>query len=84
MRSMDASHFEIFFDFSQSFNSNGNKTHNSIVEMKINDFMELKHLIHDASASQIIIIKLLHICKCLLDVNTFAKDWFDLLILRNK
>ena len=84
MRSMEASHFEIFFDFSQSFSTNGTKTHNSIVEMKINDFMDLKHLIHDASASQIIIIKLLHICKCLLDVNTFPKDWFDLLILRNK
>ena len=49
----------------------------------MNDLLALKNLSNETSASQIVVIKLLHICKCLLDENTFPKDWFDLLILRN-
>jgi len=78
---MEASHFEIFFESSQSMSStNGTKNHHSIVDI----FISLKHLSHDTSACQTVVIKLLHICKCLLDDHTFPKDWFDLLILRNK
>ena len=72
---MDASHFEIFFETSSS-----QLTHSS----KINDSLTLKNFSHDTSSTQLVVIKLLHICSSLLDETTFPKDWFDLLILRNK
>ena len=92
MRLMEATHFETFF-----LNSASNATIDmlikkslsaasySLVEDEINkQLIQIKNISFEDSEAQLSVIKLIYTCKSMLDDDTLPKDWFDLLILRDK
>jgi hypothetical protein len=93
MRLTDASHFEIYFLDSAStpidhlirnFCLSTNQQTYSVVEEQIcKKLINLKNISYEDSIGQFNVIKLIYMCKTMLDAETFPRDWFDLLILRN-
>ena len=81
MRIMEASHFEIFFEYSSSLLSD---TSASFVDQKVNEMIAvLKHVSQNDTDEQLVCLKMLYTCKVLLGDPPFPTDWFDILILRN-
>jgi hypothetical protein len=87
MRSMDAAHFETFFECPAS--SSGftnitqmsqiqiNSTNYSFIDDTINKkIIELKNVTDENSISQLTMVKLIYICKTLMDETTFPKGMF--------
>lgn len=90
---MDASHYEIFFQSLCNFSNNKSIDHYSILIQENKSFIDeniiscmvnLKNMNYEDSVSQLVAIQIIYTCKTLLDESTFPKDWFDLLILRNR
>lgn len=87
---MDASHYETFFDclggFAQqkSIDQYLEENRSFIDENIISGIVNLKGMSYEDSVSQLVVIQAIYSCVTLLDENTFPKDWFDLLILRNR
>jgi hypothetical protein len=93
LRLMDASHFEIFFlttssshqTIEQLIRNSLCANNYSFIDEKINKLLiQMKSISFQDSVSQLSVVRLLHTCKCLVDEQTFPKDWFDLLILRDQ
>jgi hypothetical protein len=91
MRLMDASHFEIFFlgsanqTIDQLIRNSLCTVSYSFIDERVNKMLiQMKSISYEDSVAQLNLVKLLYTCKCLLDEHTFPKDWFDLLILRNR
>ena len=89
---MDASHFEILFlthvsnqAIDQLIRNSLNTNNYSFIDEIVNKMLiQKKKISYEDSVSQLNVIRLLYMCKCLLDEDTFPNDWFDLLILRNQ
>lgn len=93
-RTMDASHFQTFFEHSASLLKTpllkrelilaDSSSTNCLNEVKVNDMLiREKNIQPNNSSDQLVCIKLIYACKMLLDEATYPKDWFDLMILRN-
>lgn len=93
MRLMEAAHYETFFEclgmatYSQQHKSIDQyleENRSFIDENIISGVVNLKGLSYEDSVAQFVVVQAIYACKTLLDENTFPKDWFDLLILRNR
>ena len=84
MRSMDAAHFETFFECSassaafstisqlQQWQMNANNY--SLIDDTINKrIIELKQITNENSIAQLTVVKLIYICKTLMEDTTFPK-----------
>lgn len=90
MRLMDATHYEIFFQSVCEFANDKTiecfleENKSFIDENIINSLVNMKNMTFDDTFAQLIVMQMIFTCKSLMDENTFPKDWFDLLILRNR
>lgn len=93
MRLMEAAHYETFFEcLSTASHSQLHKTIDQYLEENrsfideniISGVVNLKGMSYEDSIAQLVVVQAIYTCKILLDENTFPKDWFDLLILRNR
>ena len=87
---MEASHYETFFEClnSSSYHKSIDRfledNRSFIDENIISGIVNLKGMSYDDTMSQFVVIQAIYMCKNLMDESTFPKDWFDLLILRNR
>jgi hypothetical protein len=87
---MEACHYEIFFESVCDFPHEKTvelfleENKSFIDENIINSIVTMKNMAYDDTVSQLVVAQLIFTCKTLLDESTFPKDWFDLLILRNR
>ena len=88
---MESSHYDIYFDWAASSTPSISQLtqtallpNYSMIDETINkSIIRLKSIKNDDSLSQLIMIKLIYTCRNLIDKETYPKDWFDFLILRN-
>ena len=84
MRSMDAAHFETFFECLASSSGFTNISQMNQIQINSNNYsfiddtinkrvIELKNITDENSIAQLTVVKLIYTCKTLMDETTFPK-----------